>query len=507
MKEQLTFTILENEYWWGGAANHGAEMPIGRESRIFLDLQECREGDQYASLFLSSRGRYLWSEKAFTFCAEKGRVVCQGTAPISLYEGYDHLKGAYLTAIRRHFPAHCEMVDPRFFSQPQYNTWIEMETEQTTRNILRYARGILRSGMPPGVLMIDGGWQEDFGVFEFHRRKIPNPRRLVDQLHALGFSVMLWVSPIVACAGPRFKELRDRGFLLRDQHGEIACREWWDGISAVLDLSNPQAVAWYHEQLHSLMARYGVDGFKFDAGDRYFYRDDDQTFAPTGAREQTSLYNRIGESYGFNEFRAAWNYGRRPIVARLQDKKHSWDQCGINCLIPNTVMQGLLGYVFCCPDMVGGGEIGSFATQKKLDEELFVRWAQANALMGMMQISLAPWRVLSRKNAELVKQAMRLHMSMGEKICSLARHAAATGEPIVRPMAYEFPGEGLEEMKQQFMLGSDLLVAPVIEKNARTKTVYLPKGGWMGWNGQQYAGGTEIRVPVTLQDIPCFQKL
>lgn len=97
--------------------------------------------------------------------------------------------------------------------------------------------------------------------------------------------------------------------------------------------------------------------------------------------------------------------------------------------------------------------------------------------------------MLSRKNAALVRQAMLLHASLGNEICALARHAAETGEPIVRAMAYEFPEEGFERENRQFMLGSGILAAPVTEKNAREKTVRLPKGRWLGWDQRRYAGG------------------
>ena len=507
MKEWLRFTILENEYWWGGAVNCGYLMPIGKDSDCCIDLNGTPGSDQYAPLFVSSKGRYLWSERSFILRAQKGQIVCEGEAEVVLEAGHGSLRGAYLAACAAHFPFSPRMPDKRFFSQPQYNTWIELATEQTSAAILRYARSILAHGMPAGILMIDEGWQEDYGVFEFNRRKIPNPRVLIDKLHAMGFSVMLWVTPITSCDGPQFLHRQRKGWLIRDRSGRIALREWWNGTSAMLDLTNPEVVAWYHEQLRSLSERYGVDGFKFDSGDAYFYRDDDLVFQPTSAREQTRLFNRIGERYPLNEFRAAWNFGGHPIVARLQDKNHSWENFGINALIPHTIVQGLLGYAYCCPDMVGGGCIDSFGEGRPLDEELFVRWAQANALMGMLQMSISPWRVLKKENAALVVEAMQLHTAMGERIYALAQHAARTGEPIVRHMAYEFPDEGLETVQGQFMLGSELLAAPVIEKGASHKTVILPKGRWQSWQGQCYDGGTELTLPVTLRDIPHFFRM
>ena len=317
----LQVKILENESWWGGSVNRGHEMPIHGNSKSSFDLLGDGETDQFSPLMVSSKGRYVWSEEAFTVDAKDGIIEFKGPDDIVLNDGFENLRGAYLAAMKAHFPFTGEMPDSLFWSVPQYNTWIELGTNQTTEGILKYAKGILEHGLPAGVLMIDGGWQEDYGVYEeFHKGKVPDPKYLVDQLHELGFTVMVWVSPIISSAGTRYKFLRDRNYLVRNAEGEIAVRKWWSGYSAVLDFTNPDAVAWMEEQLNILVEKYGVDGFKFDAGDTYFYKDDDIIYEPTLARNHTLYFNQFGERYQFNEFRAAWKSGGRPIVARLHDK-------------------------------------------------------------------------------------------------------------------------------------------------------------------------------------------
>lgn len=506
MTTQLAVTMLENECWWGGAAHYGYRMPIRETGEWVIDPASRHAADQGVPVYVSSKGRYLWSEAPFVLRAAQGRMLAEGPENILLSEGHGNLKGAYLAAAA-YFPFSPRIPDRRFFCQPQYNTWIELCTEQTTDGILRYAREILAHGLPAGILMIDEGWAEDYGVFEFNRRKIPDPKRLMDELHGMVFSVMLWVTPVAACAGPRFQELRKNGFLLSDREGRTAIREWWNGSSAVIDLTNPGAVQWYRGELDRLMTEYGVDGFKFDAGDCYFYREDDRAFAPAPALEHTRLYNRLGENYALNEFRAAWNFGGHAIVARLQDKFHAWEHFGIDTLIPHTILQGLLGYAYCCPDMVGGGSIDSFGKGRPLDQELFVRWAQACACMGMMQMSIAPWRALDAEHAALVQSAMGLHRELGDAIWQLALHAAKTGEPIVRHMAYEFPEEGLEDVNDQFMLGTNLLAAPVLTPNASRRDVRLPHGKWQSWRGDILEGGGMASLPVTLADIPRFTRI
>ncbi len=504
----MVVKIEQNEFWWCGDVGIAHNMPFDSATETSFDLNgNGRQDDQFAPIMLSSCGRYIWSDKVFSAVIKKGEIRLTGKGEFVLKDGFKNLKGAYLAAMKEHFPFDGKMPDELFWKAPQYNTWIELGTDQTSEKIYAYAKSIVENGMIPGVLMIDGGWQEDYGIFEFNKGKIPNPKKLMELLHELGFKVMLWVSPIVASAGTRYKFLRDKGYLVKDVSGNVAIREWWSGYSAVLDLTNPDAANWLHSQLKYLMEEYDVDGFKFDAGDSYFYSDDDIIFTPCDAREQTNYFNKIGLEYSFNEYRAVWDFGGKAIVSRLHDKYHTWEESGLNTLIPHTIAQGLSGYAFCCPDMVGGGIIGCFDQGQRMDEELFVRWAQTNALMGMMQVSVAPWRVLSKENYNLVRDAIMLHASYSDLFVDLAKKASATGEPIVRHMAYEFPDENFEKVNDQFMLGDKILVAPVIKQGARSRNVILPKGMWQSSDGKEFEGGCIVELDAPIGKINFFIKI
>lgn len=502
----MVLKMLENEYWWGGCVNLGNEMPFSAQTNITIDLKgDFEYDDQFAPLLLSNKGRYIWSDKYFKGTIKNGVISLVGETDFEVKEGYENLRGAYLAAMEAHFPFDGKLPNEMFWKAPHYNTWVELGTEQTTSAILEYAKGILDNGLPAGVLMIDGGWQEDYGIYEFfNQRKVPDPKLLIDELHRLGFKVMLWVSPIISSAGTRFKYLHGKGYLVKDAKGDVAIRKWWSGYSAVLDFTNPEAVEWMHKCLHSLMDKYGVDGFKFDAGDCYFYADDDITFKQTSAREQTYAFNELGEKYEFNEFRAAWRFGGRAIVARQNDKSSNWDNHGINTLIPHTIMQGLMGYAYNCPDMVGGVGIGH---GKAVDEELVIRWSQANALMGMMQMSMSPWKILSGKSLRIVKNALKLHAEYGEYMYTLAKNASKTGEPIVRHMCYEFPLENFETVNDQFMLGSNILVAPVVEKGCTLRKIKLPKGKWKCSDGTVLDGNQTVPMTVTDETLLYFKKI
>lgn len=510
MDGNLTIELLENEYWWFGQVNAGHLMPFDSTSDFCGSLTDDKSCDQFAPIAISSKGRYVWCECEFDYCIKNGVITFfgKGADKIRVFDGHKNLKGAYLAAMKAHFPFCGKTPNLMFLEKPQYNTWIQLNVNQTQEDILKYAEEIIANGLPAGILMIDNGWQENFGTFEFNARKIPNPKLLTEKLHAMGFKVMLWVTPIVACAGKRFMELCGKNYLVKNKNGEPAIRRWWDGYSAVMDFSNPQAVEWYCNRLESLKERYGIDGFKFDAGDIYFYADCDMTFGNVSAREQTKLFNIVGEKFSFNEFRAAWNCGGRPIVARLHDKRHTWDGEGLNLLIPHTLVQGLSGYAFCCPDMLGGGAEGSFEKGYVLDDELFVRWAQANALMGMLQISLGFWDIFKNETVELITQAIKLHEKLGKYCAELAEKAAVNGEPIVRPLEYEFPNQGYEKTLDMFMLGDKYLAVPILKKGQTEKSVCLPKGFcWQNDMGTVFKGGTTVNEKVPLNRILYYKKI
>ncbi|WP_344749740.1 TIM-barrel domain-containing protein, partial [Kribbella aluminosa] len=193
-----------------------------------------------------------------------------------------------------YFPATGTSPDPRMFTTPQYNTWIELVYDQTQQRILDYAHAIIDNGYPPGVLMIDDNWQEDYGVWNFHPARFPDPHTLINQLHDLGFTIMLWTCPFISPDSPTFRTLEHHQLLLRDHTGTTAIRRWWNGYSALLDLTNPHTTTWLHHQLTNLQTRYRIDGFKFDAGDPRFYRDTDQPHTPTTPNQHTQTWADIG---------------------------------------------------------------------------------------------------------------------------------------------------------------------------------------------------------------------
>ena len=192
-------------------------------------------------------------------------------------------------------------------------------------------------------------------------------------------------------------------------------------------------------------------------------------------------------------------------MQRLQDKAHSWD--AVQQLVPDMLAAGILGYAYTCADMIGGGLVGDFESKKyTIDHKLFIRSCQVHALMPMMQFSLAPWRILTEEETAVCRAAAELHVAMGPYIVAQARHASKTGEPIVRLMEYSFPHQGFEEVRDQFMLGDEWLVAPVVTPDDR-RVVRLPAGTWVDDLGETHVGPKSLDLAdVPISRIPRYRK-
>ena len=514
----LHLSMLPGEYWWGGTIVGSDKMPFDRNTVFSIDLL-WEKRTQTAPFFLSSKGRYLWSEEPFRISFDKGEITVESEYEVMLETGGSTLREAYLTAMRKYFPFEKNIHTPReFYQHPMFNTWMELIKNQNEHDIVAYAREVVENGYTPGLLIIDGGWQKCQGTWEFDPEKVSDPRGMFKALHDLGFQVLIWASPFMCSEGDTFLRLYSTrsseavsgqlnyNHLLRNKDGDVSIQHWWSGYSAILNFLLPDDCAFMDAQLSRLM-EYGADGFKFDGGS---YRPDafingNEFYGGFTHSQLNEAWIRYGSKYRLHEFKDTWKAGGKPVIQRLWDKNHRWQGNGLDCLIPNGIFAGLIGSPFLCPDMVGGGEWTAFVYGDH-DEELFVRMAQASALFPMMQFSSLPWRHLSERGVRLCREMAELHERMYPEIERALTHSEQTGEPIVRSLEYEFPGCGYERVNDQFMMGDRILAAPVVEQGAAVRRVQLPPGRWTDWRGQTWEGGQSVDFAVTLEDLPWFVK-
>ena len=514
--------IRENEFWWGGSIDDGTLMPFSQKTQGYSRDFRKNAPNQTMPLYLSSQGRYVWSDQPFAVSVDSGKMTLVGDE-IELVEAGSTLRDAYLAASKAHFPFTGKVPPLEFFSTAQYNTWMEFTYDPTEEGVLAYARSIVENGFKPGILIIDEGWHRPYGDWSFDPSKFPHPKQMVDELHALGFKVMLWVVPYVTCSGVRYisgirKDLNPETYdklFMRNESGKPIIMEWWNGCGALLDLSNPVDAKYLDDQLQTLMREYGVDGFKFDGGTLQAYSNSpvlngvhrgtaDGSYSPM---EKNIAWNEFGTRYRYHEYKDTFKGGGKPVIQRLRDRGHRWDRDGINTIIPNSLAQGLIGHPFICPDMIGGGEwsfnrIPGF----KVDEELFIRMAQVSVFFPMMQFSWAPWRVLSPEGLNTVRECAALHAKLAPEIISIIESSAKTGEPVVRPLEYEYPHCGFEDIKDEFLCGSDILVCPVVTKGTFEKELVFPAGKWQDSDGNVFSEGRHL-VKTPIDKLAYFRKI
>lgn len=517
---ELKVKMLEGELWYGGSVAEAMHNPFDCNSVFDYDMEKGL--NQTMPLFVSTMGRYIWCEDPMVVHIEGGEIELSACSEIILCQAGNCLKDAYLTASEKHFKFSGKVPPLKFFESAQYNSWMELDYNQNQEAILKYAHGIVDNGYEPGVLMIDEGWHTRYGLWEWDFIKFPDPKAMIDELHDLGFKVMLWVVPMVTPDGQKFSmsyfpyhshldgACGDKKYFLRTDDGMVALIEWWNGFSAILNMCNPDDVEFLDSKLRKLINEYGVDGFKFDGGPIAMFHPDrvvngKQTrFSP---KDLNIAWNDFGTRYEFHEYKDTFKGGGKPVIQRLRDRCHSWEGEGINTVIPSVILQGLIGHPFVCPDMIGGGEWSfNYLPNFKCDMELFVRMAQLSALLPMMQFSWAPWRMLDEKHARICLEAAKLHKEFAPYIVKQVQMSAVSGEPIVRHMEYVYPHMGFERVNDQFMLGEDILVAPVIKKGQEKKEVILPNGKWLFLGKEEFVGGQVVCVDTPIDVLPYFIK-
>ena len=505
----MTFDFLPGELWWVGRTFDGVRMPLDETADYQVDLRHVKP-NAGSAILLSSRGRYVAGRQPFCVTVRAGRITVTGDEKPTLCVAGSTLLDAYRAVAVSRFAAAGRAPDALCFTTPVYNSWIEVGFETNQQKVLAYAHGMVDSGAKPGALIIDDNWMVRYGQWQFDRTRFPDPAAMIDELHALGFKVLLWVIPYTVASGHPYLELKDERLLVMNLDGTPKLTPWWNGVSCILDMTNPAAVRYLTDQLDALMRDFGVDGFKFDAGDPLMQ---DGTFAfhkPILQNEDDTLYSRIGLRYPFAEYRESWNMGGEPLMLRQQDKAHAWDESGLKALIPNGLAMSLLGYHYHCPDMVGGGDLGVVDMHKPLDQELFVRCAQASALFPIIQFSMAPHHLLDEAHYRACEKALAVREQLMPYLLRRVELAATRNEPIFAPLELYFPGQGLGKVTQGFSLGDRYVVYPIVNKGQREATFSLPGGVWKDWRGHTLAvreGGETITRTVGLDDLPVFERV
>lgn len=165
-----------------------------------------------------------------------------------------------------------------------------------------------------------------------------------------------------------------------------------------------------------------------------------------------------------------------PLLVRMLDRRSRWGiDNGLRTLIPTALTFGLLGYPFVLPDMIGGNAYDG----AQVEPELYVRWLQVNVFLPAIQFSIPPW-VFNDTIIEHTREMLQLRESYSPLFDRLSDEALAHGWPLVRPLWWVAPSDSAcYAVEDEFMLGNDLLVAPIVYDNSMRRDIYVPSGIWI----------------------------
>jgi alpha-glucosidase len=365
-------------------------------------------------------------------------------------------------------------------------------------------------------------------VFTWNSSKFPDPRTLNDKFQSSGMHLVANIKPCLLDDHPAYEEVRAQGGFIRDaDSGQPVQEQFWDGVGAHLDFSNPVDIAWWQDGLRQQVLDYGFDA-GWNDNNEYGVMDDaaqchgfGQALAMHRARPLHGLLmtratfeaqrGRLGEQGKqesvFTVTRAGGPGLQRYAQTWSGDNTTSWETLRWNI---RTGLQMSLSGMFNV-----GHDVGGFAGPVP-DPELFLRWVQACCLNPRMVMNSwkadgtvnLPWMHESVK-AEVLA-AIRLRYKLMPYLWSLFERASQHHEPIIRPTFYDFSDdERCYQDCDDFMLGQALLVAPVVQAGATSRNVYLPNGplAWFDFHtGARLVAGREHLIDAQHDRLPLFAR-
>ncbi|KAG0726908.1 Myogenesis-regulating glycosidase [Chionoecetes opilio] len=504
--------LQKRNQWYGGVteaywvSSQGVAVKVEEQTPLFLSVPDTDDDSTADELCLSARHQP-------PFVAAPG-------SPLTLTYflcSADDVRKVHEATFPKFFSLPEATPDARMIRDPVWSTWAEYHKHVNDSRVLDFARAVSQHGFNNSQVEIDDDWETCYGEAVFKPDSFPDPRGLVDQLHSEGFRVTLWVHPFINNNCPAFTLADQQGYLAKDSSGSTQLTHWWDGTKAgIVDFTNAEAAAWWAQRLLDLQQDTGIDSFKFDAGEASWLPENytlqaDETFWPN---IYTMKYVETAAKFGnMIEVRVGHRTQHLPVFVRMLDKDSNWSyENGLKTLVPSfcilmkpTFLPGLLGYPFVLPDMIGGN-----AYVLRPSKELFVRWAQANAFMPALQFSILPWDY-DEEVTELCQEVTRLHAEFAPLLLNLAEEATVSVAPMMRPTWWLCPTlEDCLTADQQFLVGDDLLVAPVVKHiDADTLDVVLPPGEWkQAGTGLVGSGpGTITVANITLDSIVYFTRV
>ncbi|XP_005099320.1 myogenesis-regulating glycosidase-like [Aplysia californica] len=482
--------------------------PGGRRLNIRPSVQNPGQyGDVIEPIFLSSAGVGIHVDETTPLYVSineaKSKQLClvgRTGANTPYYHGsqsaslrYDVCKSKDIASLwkamaEQFIPKPAASMSDDVLRNPIWCTWAKYKGGINQTLLLEYASLITDNEFPASQIEIDDEWTPKYGDLVFATDKFPDARELIQNLTSEGFPITVWVHPFFNVDSQAFQELSEKNYLVRALHSEKpALTEWWRGKHAGhLDVTNPDAVSWYLDRLDNLKVNYNVTSFKFDAGETKWLPAGYETYETLPnpsvlTRKYVEMAYRSDVKERRQEVRAGYRSQNSSTMVRMLDRASNWShRRGLKTVIPCALAFGIMGYPFVLPDLIGGNAMDNITIDHTVlpDKELYIRWMEATTFLPVLQFSVGPWDY-DEEVVNITRKYVQLHQNFSDLIVNLSKEAVVTGHPIVRPLWWTDPtDQAALTLDTQFLLGNDLLVAPVLEQGAESRDIYILNGDW-----------------------------
>jgi len=530
----VTFESNENEKLYG----------MGQYQQEFLNIKNCsfelahRNSQVSIPFVLSSLGYgFLWHNPAIgraTFAknitewyAESTKQmdywITAGDTPAEIVEAFAEVTG-------------------KVPMMPEYGLgfWQSKLRYYSQEQLLGIAREYKRRNLPVDVIVCDFFHWPKMGDFRFDEEFFPDPKAMVEELKSMGIELMVSVWPQIDLESENFEEMKQKGLLVKPEMG-VNISMLFGGYSNFFDATNPEARKYVWEKCKKNYYDYGIRIFWLDEAEpEYSVYDFDNYRYYLGPNVQIGniypqLYSRTfydgmkeeGQENIVNLVRCAWVGSQRYGALVWSGDIHSSFE-DFRKQICAGLHMGICGIPWWTTDI--GGFHGGDPEDERF-RELLVRWFQYGTFCPVMRLhgDRKPAKKLYRRDGRpylftggnnevwsfggkvfgILKKYLNIREIMRPYIRELMRQAHEKGTPVMRTMFYEFPhDEECWELKDQYMFGSDILVAPVVYENSTGREVYLPRGAvWTNLhNGKNYEGGQYVFADAPLDVIPAFAR-
>ncbi len=349
--------------------------------------------------------------------------------------------------------------------------------------------------------------------WQWDKELYPKLDKKIKELNSKGIKVLGYVNPFLAVERPLYKEAHDKGYCVKDKDGNDYYVKITTFPAAMLDFTNPGACEWIKNIIKENMIKLGFAGWMADFGeylptDCVLYSGENpelihNTWPARWARlnrEAIEESGKLGEIMFFT--RAGYTDTKKYSTMMWNGDNHV--DYSIDFGLPSVIPAALS--LTCCGYGLSHSDIGGYTTflNLKRSDELFMRWCEMNAftplLRGHEGLNPEANAQFDYNEATLKHHSKmsRIHSALKPYLKECVSYNSDTGVGVIRPLFFYYNEKRAYEESYEYLLGRDILVAPVLKENAIDREVYLPNDEWVHlWSKKEYCGGLHtVEAPV-----------